>query len=145
VTEEVRIPKVTEELRVGKREVARGGARVRSFTLERPAEEQVTLSEEIVDVETRPSERRLSDGEVEAGGLFKERVVEIAQMREEPVVTKTAIVREEVIVRKRVTERVETIRDTVRKTQIEVEDLPAAEPEEGSAAPRFFSRGKGNR
>ncbi len=141
VADEERVPVVSEELRVGKREVTRGGARLRSFTRESPAEEQVTLQEEIVDVESRPSERRLTDSEVEAGGLFKERVIDIAEMREEPVVTKMAVVREEVIVRKRVTERVETVRDTVRRTQIEVEDLAAPEPAE--SGPRFLkNRGK---
>jgi stress response protein YsnF len=106
---------------------------------ESPAEEEVTLREETVDVETRPSQRRLSDAELAAGGLFKERVIDIAEMREVPVVTKEAIVLEEVIIRKKVQERVETIHDTVRRTQIEVEDLPAAEPK--NAAPRFFTRG----
>jgi stress response protein YsnF len=45
-------------------------------------------------------------------------------MREEPVVTKTAVVREEVIVTKRVKVSSETIRDTVRRTEIELEGLP---------------------
>jgi stress response protein YsnF len=139
VVEEVRIPRVEEELRVGKRQVSRGGARVHSFTRESPAEEQVSLRDEVVDVESRPSERRLSEADVESGGLFKERVVDIAEMREVPVVTKTAFVREEVIIRKRVVERVETVRDTVRRTQIEVEDLPPVEGED--SAPRFFTRG----
>jgi stress response protein YsnF len=66
---------------------------------------------------------------MEAGGLFKERVFEIAEMREEPVVTKIAVVHEEVIVRKIVKERTETIRDSVRQTQVEVEDLPLPEEE----------------
>ena len=114
-----------EELGVGKRQLVRGGARVRSFTREAPAAEQVSLKQEAVEVEYRPCERHLSDSDIESGGLFKERVFEIAEMREEPVVTKTAVVREEVIVRKTVTERSETIRDTVRRTEIEVEDLSA--------------------
>jgi uncharacterized protein (TIGR02271 family) len=126
--EEEQIPVVSEELRIGKREVARGGARVRSFTREEPVEQNVTLNDEVVEVEGRPSERRLSDDEIEAGGLFKERVFEIAEMREEPVVTKVAVVREELIVRKTIKERTETIRDTVRHTEVEVEDLPAEEP-----------------
>ena len=86
----------------------------------------MTLHDEAVTVDNRPSGRSLPDSEVEARGLFTERVIEIAEMREEPVVTKIAVVREEVVVRKTVKERVETVRDTVRQTQIEVEDLPAA-------------------
>jgi hypothetical protein len=116
-----------QELRIGKREVARGGARVRAFTREAPVEEEVSLRDEFVDVEKRPCERQLTDAEVEAGGLFRDRVFEIAEMREEPVVTKVAIVREEVIVRKTVKQRSETVRDTVRRTEVEVEDLPSAD------------------
>ena len=100
---------------------------MRSFTREAAAEEQVTLRDEVVEVDSRVVGRRLTDSEVEAGELFKERVFEIAEMREEPVVTKEAVVREEVIVRKVVKPRTETIRDTVRHTQIEVEDLPTAD------------------
>lgn len=123
--EEERIPLVEEELRIGNRQVVGGGARVRSFIRETPAEEQVQLREEVIDVENRPCERHLTESDTEAGGLFKERTFEIAAMREEPVVTKSAMVREEVIVSKRVKERTETIRDSVRRTEIEIEDLPA--------------------
>jgi stress response protein YsnF len=112
-----------EELPVAREEMAPAGARVRSFTHDAPAEEQVLLNDELVEVETRPSERQLSESEIEAGGLFKDRVFEIAEMREEPVVTKVSVVRDEVIVRKKVKQRSETIRDTVRQTEIEVEDL----------------------
>jgi stress response protein YsnF len=134
--EEAGVPIVEEEVRIGKRQVVGGGARVRSFTRQAPAEEQVVLHDEFVDVERRPCERHLTDDEVEAGGLFRERVFEIAEMREEPVVTKTALVREEVIVRKKVKERSETIRDTVRHTEVEVEDLPAPPRD----APGLFPR-----
>jgi stress response protein YsnF len=123
--EEERIPVVEEELRIGKRQVVRGGARVRSFSRETPAEEQVQLREEVLHIHTRPSERRLTENEIEAGGLFTERTFEIAAMREEPVVTKSAVVREEVIVSKRVKERTETIRDSVRRTEVEIEALSA--------------------
>jgi stress response protein YsnF len=54
VVQEEHIPLVEEELRVGKREVNRGGARVRSYVREVPVHEQVSLREEHVDVERRP-------------------------------------------------------------------------------------------
>jgi len=117
--EDGRGPADADELRIGRR----------AFTREATAEEQVTLREESVDVDNRASERRLSDAEVQSGGLFTDRVIEIAAMREEPVVTKFAVVREEVIVRKRVQERTETVRDTVRHTEVEVDD---------DAGPAFF-------
>jgi hypothetical protein len=117
--EAARSPGGEQDVRIGRR----------AFTRETTAEEQVALRDELVDVENRTSERRLTDDELESGGLFTERVIEIAAMREEPVVTKVAVVREEIIVRKRVEERTETIRDTVRHTEVEVED---------AAAPAFF-------
>jgi Domain of unknown function (DUF2382) len=130
VADEARAPVAREELRIGSPELARAGAgaRVRAFTHDAPAEEQVTLHDELVQVENRPSGRQLSESELEAGGLFKERVFEVAEMREEPVVTKVAVIREEVIVRKTLKERTETIRDTVRQTEVEVEDLPEEAP-----------------
>jgi hypothetical protein len=45
---EEHIPIVEEQLRVGKREVSRGGARVRSYVREVPVHEQVSLREEHV-------------------------------------------------------------------------------------------------
>lgn len=124
--EEPVFSEVHEELRIGEPMVAGGGARMRSVTREETAEEQVALKEERVGVENRPAERRLTDAEVEAGGLLKDRVFEIVEMREEPVVTKETVVREEVIIRKARHERTETIRDTVRHTEIEIEELPSS-------------------
>jgi uncharacterized protein (TIGR02271 family) len=128
ILDEVRIPQVAEEIRIGKRAIERGGARVRSFVRETPAEEAVTLRQEHVAVDTRPAERRLTDSDVETAGLLKERVIEVSEMREEPVVTKSAVVREEVILKKEVTERTETVRETLRHTEIEVEELPVLAP-----------------
>jgi hypothetical protein len=120
-------PRAQDELRIGTPLQSRGGARVRSVIRETPAEQEVGLSEEHVDVEHRPSERRLSFEDVKAGGLLMERTFEIREMREEPVITKEAFVREEVIVRKSVQERTETVRDTVRRTDFEREELSGAD------------------
>ena len=120
-------PRADDELRIGMPLKSRGGARVRSVIRETPAEQQVELSEEHVDVDHRPSDRRLSLEDVKAGGLLMDRTFEIREMREEPVITKEAFVREEVIVRKTVRERTETIRDTVRHTEVAMEELTAAE------------------
>jgi hypothetical protein len=117
------------------------GARVRAFAHEVPVEQQVTLRDEVVTVDNRLSGKSLSDSEVAAAGLFKERVIEIAEMREEPVITKVAVMREEVIVRKTVKERNETIRETLRQTQIEVEDFPASDAPDSL----FFGQGRSER
>ncbi len=48
----------------------------------------------------------------------------MTESAEEAVVSKTARVYEEVGLRKEATERVETVRDTVRKEEVEVEQVP---------------------
>lgn len=125
--EEQRVPLVEEELRIGKREIARGGARVQSHVREVPAESDVTLKQERLEVDRRPADKVLSDSDLHSGGLLKPRVVEISEMREEAVVTKEAFVREEVVVRKSVEERVETVRDTVRRTEVDVDEYRSDE------------------
>ena len=112
--------KVMEErLRVGKREVAGGAVRVRSYVVERPVEEQVRLHEERVSIERHPVDRPATDADLAA---FKEGTIEARATSEEAVVGKEARVVEEIGVRKEATERVETIHDTVRSTKVEVED-----------------------
>jgi uncharacterized protein (TIGR02271 family) len=112
------IPVAEEELHVGKREVNRGRVRINSRVIERPVQEQVTLREERVDVERRPVDRPLSD----ADRVFQDRTIEAEERREEAVVSKEARVVEEVVVRKEADQRTETISDTVRKTEVDVED-----------------------
>ncbi|WP_375429395.1 DUF2382 domain-containing protein [uncultured Sphingomonas sp.] len=111
---------VEEELVVGKREVSRGGVRVRSYVRETPVHEQVTLHEEHVAVERRPVDHKLTGNEADA---FRDRTVEMTETAEEAVVGKTARVVEEVVVRKEGSDRMETIDDTVRRTKVEVDDL----------------------
>ena len=112
------IPVIEEQVRVGKREVGRGNVRVRSYVVERPVEEQVNLREERVTVERRPVDRELTSG----AAAFQERTIEATERGEEAVVDKQARVVEEVGLRKDVDTRTETVRDTVRKTEVEVED-----------------------
>jgi len=115
------IPVVEEELRVGKRRVAGGGVRVHSRVTERPGEEKVQLREEHVNVERRPVDRPVSD----ADRAFQERTIEATESREEAVAQKQARVTEEVVLNKQANERTQTVRDTVRKTDVNVEQIPA--------------------
>ena len=112
--------KVMEErLRVGKREVARGAVRVRSYVVERPVEEQVTLHDERVTLERHPVDRAVTAADEAA---FRERTIEVRATGEEAVVAKDVRVVEEIGIRKDATDRVETVRDTVRRTEVEVDD-----------------------
>ena len=118
------VPVVEEELQVGKRAVRRGGVRVYSHVVETPVEESVDLREEHVRVERRPVDRPLSAGD---NDRLRDQSIEVTEMSEEPVVQKRARVREEVIVGKETSQRTEKIRDTVRRTEVEVEPLKAEE------------------
>jgi stress response protein YsnF len=129
---EERLPVIEEELRVGTREVVRGGARVRTRVEELPVQQEVELLEEFTRVERRPATRVISAQELEEGGLLRERVIEISQVREEAVVTKEAFVREEVVVSKTTERRVEQIHETVRRTEVETEEFGARETEAGA-------------
>lgn len=120
-TQEERIPIVEEQLRVGKREVSRGGARVRSYVEETPVNETVRLREEHVNIERRPVDRALS-GENLTGDAFQERTVEMTETAEEAVVAKEARVKEELVISKTSDEREEHIRDTVRHTEVDVDE-----------------------
>ena len=114
------IPVVEEQLRVGKRAVQNGGVRVYSRVTETPVEEQVNLREERVTVDRRPVDRPIGD----ADRAFQERTIEATEMAEEAVVAKEARVVEEVVVNKEAGQRTETVRDTVRRTDVDVESLP---------------------
>ena len=114
---------VEEELEVGKREVATGGVRVTSSVSEVPVEETVTLREEKVAAERTPASRALSPEEAEAA--FQGKTVEATSTREEAEVTKQARVVGEVLIGKQTKEREETVRDTVRRTEVEVEKVEA--------------------
>jgi hypothetical protein len=85
-----------------------------------PVEENVTLREEHVNVERRPVNRPVSDADL---ANLQDRSIEVREMAEEPVVAKQARVVEEVIVNKEATQREETVRDTVRRTDVEVESI----------------------
>ncbi len=116
---EATLPVVEEQLQVGKREVERGGIRVISRTVETPVEQTVNLREERASVERRPADRAASP----ADNAFKEQSFEVRETAEEAVVGKTARVVEDVVIGKEASTRDKTIQDTVRKTDVEVEQL----------------------
>ena len=114
------LPVMEEQLIVGKREVQQGGIRAYSRIVEKPVEETVELRQEHVQVERRPVDRPVAPRELDT---FKEGTIEMTELTEEPVVTKQARVIEEVVLHKDVEQRTETTRDTVRHTDVQVEDI----------------------
>ena len=121
-TGDVTIPVVEEELQVGTRQVRRGGVRLYTRVTERPVEETVRLRDETVHVERHPVDRPATEADVAAA---KEGTLEVTETDEEAVIAKQARVVEEVVVRKDVQEHTETVRDTVRRTEVEVEPVGA--------------------
>jgi stress response protein YsnF len=120
-----KVPVVEEQLNVGKREQRQGGVRVYSHMTEKPVAEQVTLGEEKVNVERRPVDRPVSGDDLR--NVQGEKTIEVTETREVPVVAKEARVVEEVVVNKTAQERQETVRDSVRRTDVQVENLPGQE------------------
>jgi uncharacterized protein (TIGR02271 family) len=114
------IPIIEEELQVGKRTVQTGGARLRSRIIERPVEESLRLREERVTVDRNTVDRVATEADFAS---FKEGTIELTEHAEVPVVSKEARVVEEISLGKEVAEREETIRDTVRKTEVDVENI----------------------
>ncbi len=117
------IPVVQEELQVEKRRVLRGGVRVYSRVVEEAINESVDLREEHVRVDRRPVDRAATEADFAAAG--REQVVEVEEFQEQPMVSKQARVVEEVRIGKDVTTRTENVKDTVRRTEVKVENLPA--------------------
>lgn len=114
------IPVIQEQLAVGKRTVQRGGVRVYSRLIETPVNESVNLREEHVNVERHAVDRPVGSADLDA---FKEGTIELRETAEEAVVQKTARVVEEVVVGKTASQRQENITDTVRRTEVEIEQL----------------------
>lgn len=114
------LPVIQEELKVGKRSVLKGGVRIYQHVTESPVQESVSLAEEHVNVTRTPVNEPASEADLAA---FKEGTLEVREMAEEPVVEKTARVVEEVNISKDVTEKTETVSDTLRRTDVEVENL----------------------
>jgi stress response protein YsnF len=110
------IPLGEEVLEVGKRTENRGTARIRRYVVETPVERQVSLQSERVVVERRrPASDRVT------GEILTEVAVEVVETAEVPVVEKRTRLREEIVVRTERTQQVETVRETVRRDEVEVQ------------------------
>jgi len=119
--ETVSVPIVEEHLAVGKRAVEGGGARIHTRVIETPVTESVTLHEEHVTVDRHAVNRPVTSADL--NNAFQETSIELRERSEVPVVAKEARVVEEITVGKTATERTETVTDTVRRTDVDVEEL----------------------
>ncbi|WP_428534179.1 YsnF/AvaK domain-containing protein [Rhodopila sp.] len=109
-----------ETLSVGKRAVSGGATRIRRYVVETPVEEQVSLHSEKVTMERRP----VTDGRQVGAGDFTDKAIEMTETSEEAVVSKTARVKEEISLHKEAADHIQTVKDTVRHEDVEVEQVP---------------------
>jgi len=121
--EEEIIPLAEETLIVGKQTVTSGTTTVRRFVVETPVKQQVTLYDEKVIVE-----RRKPVTDAATGQTLTEVTIEMVETSEVPVIGKGVTVREEVVVRRERTSRVETVRETVRRDEIEIKQSDEKRP-----------------
>ncbi|SMH56371.1 YsnF/AvaK domain-containing protein [Azospirillum agricola] len=114
------LPEAEESIDVAKTSVTTG-VRARSTVTERPVHKTVTLKDETVQARRRDAGRDLSPEEAEAA--FQEQTVEVTGVSEEAEIRKAARLIGEVEITKDSQERQETIRDTVRRTEVETQRI----------------------
>ena len=114
-----RLREIEEHLKIGKREVVRGGVRVNKYVDTSIEEETLRLRDEEIVVDRTAVNRELTPEEADAA--FTDQTVELVERDEEAVVEKTAVVTGEVTVGKDVNVREETVGGEVRSTRVEVE------------------------
>ena len=119
------IPVGEETLNVGTRLVTGETTRVRRVVVETPVEQSVSLREERVIVERRKPSAATA---VAMQGVLTETAIEMSDSVEVAEVWKSVRVTEEVVLRREVTERRETVRDTVRHDEVVVEHVNRALP-----------------
>lgn len=116
------IPIVEEKLEVGKRPIETGGVRIRKRVVEEPVSKQVDVRDEHVEVDRRPVNERVGDRD--ASAMFKDQDIDVTERGEKVVAGKEARVKEELVVNKEAGSHKETVKDTVRRTDVDVDRKP---------------------
>jgi uncharacterized protein (TIGR02271 family) len=114
--DELRVQRTEEELAAGTREVEAGSMRVRKRVRTDREQIEVPTRHEEVSVERVPVEGDASEAEI------GEDEVVVPVTEEEVVVSKRAVAKEEVRVKKDVVEDTEVVEEDVRREEIDIED-----------------------
>jgi stress response protein YsnF len=112
-----------EQINVGKRVIQGGATRIRRFVTETPVEAQVTLHEE----HARIMRRAATDPNYIRNVDWTDKTIEIRETAEEPVVTKSVHITEEVVIQREGSDHVKTLHDKVRRQQVEGERVETGE------------------
>jgi len=110
-----------EQLQVGKEMAEAGRTRVRRFVTERDVSADVTLHEEHAEV----LRKAISDPKYVGDIDWADRTIEVVETAEHALVNKTARIVEEVSLKKIGADHVETIKDKIRRQQVEIERVGA--------------------
>ncbi len=119
------LPVIEEQLRIDKRQVESGSVRVSTVVKDVPVEQQVSLREERIRVERRPVDRALTTADLD---MVRGGVLELTERSEQAIIHKEARVVEEVVIDREIRERSQTVRDTVRRTDVQIEHHDAKLP-----------------
>jgi uncharacterized protein (TIGR02271 family) len=131
----VEIPTEEERLRVGKREVGGERVRLRKVVRTEQVNVPVELRKEDVVVERVPADQ-VRAGQ---GPEFADQEMELEARREEPVVEKERVVTGAVRARKTGGVEQQTVSDSVRKTDVEVDRAGRGEAARPGEAPTGLS------
>ena len=111
-----------EQIAVGKKLYEEGSTRIRRYTVEKPVEASVSLHEEHVQ-----EYRRAIDEPLDNDWDWGEATIEMRETAEKPYVTKHARIVGEVGLKKTGVDTEQTVRDSVRSEDVEIEQVPADE------------------
>jgi uncharacterized protein (TIGR02271 family) len=111
-----------EQLQVSKEQVAAGTTTVRRYVIERPVEEKVTLHEEHADIVRRAVRDPAFVGDID----WDDRTIVVTETAERAIINKVPRIAEEIVIRRAGSDRVETIRETVRRQQADVGRIDAS-------------------
>ena len=117
-----------EQLEVGKRQVQAGEVDVRKTVETEHVQQQVPLVREEVTIERRP----LSGAEASNATIGDDEEIRIPVMREEAVVSKRAVAREEIIIRKQQRTENQTVEADVRRERVDIDDESLTRPMGGA-------------
>ena len=123
-----RLTRTEEELAIGKREVSRGEVRIGKHVETEHVTEPVTRRREEVVIERRPVEAGARDDAAAIGDAE----VRVPLMEEEVIVEKRPVVKEELVVGKRVVEVREEVEADVRRERFDIDE---------NASPKRSGRG----
>jgi len=106
-----------------------GQAFLGSRVVEKPVEENLRLREEYVRVERKQVDRVATEGDMKDSEDVN---IELIEHAEVPVITKEARVFEEISIGKDVKHREETVKETIRKTEVDIEEIGIGKNEKKS-------------